>query len=84
MPECEDLAFGESIDGYRQFSAPANMAGKPVISAEVGAVLGQAYQLKLPKLLTLIKRLYAGGANAIVLHGMSYSGEVRVRAICCF
>ncbi|EFX01772.1 secreted protein [Grosmannia clavigera kw1407] len=75
VPECEDLAFDESIDGYRQFSAPANMAGKPVISAEVGAVLGQAYQLKLPKLLTLIKRLYAGGVNSIMLHGLSYSGE---------
>ncbi|ERS95284.1 hypothetical protein HMPREF1624_08161 [Sporothrix schenckii ATCC 58251] len=64
IPECEDLAFGSNIDAYRQFSSPAYMSGKKIISAEVGAVLGQAYQMTMPQLLQLIHRLLAGGVNA--------------------
>lgn len=52
------------------------MAGKRVISAEVGAELGSTYQQVLPELLRLIKRLFAGGINAVVMHGLPYSGEV--------
>lgn len=75
IPECEDLAFGSNVDAYRQFSAPAYMAGKEVVSAEVGAVLGRTYQMTIPHLLQLIHRLFAGGVNAVVLHGYPYSGE---------
>ncbi|KAH8674181.1 secreted protein [Xylariales sp. PMI_506] len=74
-PECEDLAFGSNIDGYRQFTGAANMAGKRVISAEVGAELGQVFQQAIPNALQLYKRLYAGGINAIVMHGYPYSGQ---------
>ncbi|CAK7218393.1 hypothetical protein SBRCBS47491_003494 [Sporothrix bragantina] len=74
IPECEDLAFGSNIDGYRQFTAPAFLAGKLIVSAEVGAALGQAYQMTLPRWLQIIHRLFAGGVNALVLHGLAYSG----------
>ncbi|CAK7205455.1 hypothetical protein SEUCBS139899_008229 [Sporothrix eucalyptigena] len=74
LPECEDLAFGSNIDAYRQFTAPANLAGKPIVSAEVGAILGQAYQMTIPRWLQLLHRLFAGGVNAVVLHGLAYSG----------
>ncbi|CAK7212301.1 hypothetical protein SCUCBS95973_001417 [Sporothrix curviconia] len=74
IPECEDLAFGSNIDAYRQFSAPALWAGRPVVSAEVGAQLGQAFQMTLPRWLPLLHRLFAGGVNAVVLHGLPYSG----------
>ena len=37
-PECETLAFLGSVNGYRQFAGPANLAGKRIISSELGAV----------------------------------------------
>lgn len=41
-PECESLGFNHNIDDYRQFTGPANLAGKRVISSECGAISGQA------------------------------------------
>ncbi|KAH8897356.1 secreted protein [Thozetella sp. PMI_491] len=74
-PECEDLAFSSNIDAFRQFSGPANMALKKIVSAEVGAGLSQTYQQFIPNLLSLFKRLFAGGVNALVIHGLPYSGQ---------
>ncbi|KAE8392565.1 hypothetical protein BDV23DRAFT_181495 [Aspergillus alliaceus] len=37
-PECESLGFSDSIDGYGQFSGPAILAGKRIVSNEIGAV----------------------------------------------
>ena len=73
-PECESLGFGHLIDGYRQYSGPANLAGKRVISSELGANPNEAYQLTLPGLLWDITRSLAGGVNMFVLHGYPYSG----------
>ncbi|KAL1892393.1 hypothetical protein Sste5346_007131 [Sporothrix stenoceras] len=74
LPECEDLAFASNIDAYRQFTSPAYLANKNIVSAEVGAVLGHAYQMTVPRWLQLIHRLFAGGVNAVVMHGLAYSG----------
>lgn len=74
LPECEDLAFASNIDAFRQFTSPAFLLGKDIISAEVGAVLGHAYQMTVPRWLQLIHRLFAGGVNAVVMHGLAYSG----------
>lgn len=35
-PECESLQFQNNVDGYRQFVGPADLAGKRVISNELG------------------------------------------------
>ena len=40
IPECESLQFRDSVDGYRQFSATAYLAGRNVVSIELGAVFG--------------------------------------------
>ncbi|KAJ5670799.1 uncharacterized protein N7477_006162, partial [Penicillium maclennaniae] len=74
-PECESLQFGDNIDGYRQFAGPANLAGKRVISNEMGAVMLGAYSLQHSELLSFINRAVAGGVNQVVLHGQSYTGN---------
>jgi hypothetical protein len=52
------------------------MAGKRVISAEVGAEFNQVFQQSIPNALNLYKRLFAGAINAIVMHGLPFSGQV--------
>ncbi|KAJ1713078.1 hypothetical protein NYO67_4773 [Aspergillus flavus] len=74
-PECESLAFGDSIDGYRQFVGPAALASKRVISNEMGAVNYKAFQHQVTALLWEIARAIAGGVNQFVLHGHTFSGN---------
>ncbi|KAH7377416.1 secreted protein [Cadophora sp. MPI-SDFR-AT-0126] len=79
-PEDESLGFdkpgpGGSTDLYRQFVGPANLAGKQIISNEMGAIAGKCYQLTLPELLSYVKRAWAVGNNQMVFHGGSYSGQ---------
>ncbi|KAJ5639241.1 uncharacterized protein N7484_007103 [Penicillium longicatenatum] len=74
-PECETLGFSENIDGYRQFSGPANLAGKRVISSEAGAIFGEAYQQPISELLWTFKRSFAGSVNSFIIHGFPNSGN---------
>ncbi|KAF2169395.1 hypothetical protein M409DRAFT_20615 [Zasmidium cellare ATCC 36951] len=73
-PECETLGFSHTIDSYRQFAGPANLAGKRVISSEAGATPLDAFQQTVHELLWQLKRSTVGGVNAFILHGMPYSG----------
>ncbi|KAH7383434.1 secreted protein [Cadophora sp. MPI-SDFR-AT-0126] len=75
VPEDESLNFHSNIDSYRQFSGPANLAGKRVISNELGAVQFSAYRQTLPSLINLVKKAYAGGNNQMVFHGATYSHQ---------
>lgn len=74
-PECETLGFSENIDSYRQFSGPANLAGKRVISSEAGALYGAAYQGSISELLWTFKRFFAGSINNFIIHGFPNSGN---------
>ncbi|KAF3763073.1 hypothetical protein M406DRAFT_292702 [Cryphonectria parasitica EP155] len=74
-PECETLGFLHNIDGYRQFSGPANLAGKRIISSEAGAVMYLAYQQTIPELLWDLKRSVVGGVNQFVIHAYPFSGD---------
>lgn len=51
------------------------MSGRNIISSEVGATLTGAYGLSVKDLLTLFQDSFAAGVNAVVIHGMAYSGE---------
>jgi hypothetical protein len=42
LPEAETLSFSNQIDSYLQVSSPADLAGKPVISVELGGDWHQA------------------------------------------
>ncbi|KAF2474910.1 uncharacterized protein BDR25DRAFT_280543 [Lindgomyces ingoldianus] len=74
-PETESLDFSDLIDGYRQYSGPANLARRRIVSSECGAVRGEAYSQTLPEILWKVKRSYAGSVNQFVFHGYPYSGE---------
>ncbi|KAF7514705.1 hypothetical protein G7054_g15078 [Neopestalotiopsis clavispora] len=75
VPETESLDFSDLIDGYRQYSGPAYLAGRNIVSSECGAVRGEGFSQTLPELLWHVKRSYAGGVNQFVFHGMPYSGH---------
>lgn len=74
-PECESLTFVDKIDAYRQFSGAAHLAGKNIISNEVGAVALKAYRYLTRDLIWSVGRAVAGGVNQFVIHGQSYTGE---------
>ncbi|KXH29506.1 hypothetical protein CSIM01_06239 [Colletotrichum simmondsii] len=74
VPECESLGF-TTVDAVRQFSGPAQMAGKRIISSEMGAKFFKAYSYTLPELVASFNKAVAGGVNQVVLHGQSYSGN---------
>ncbi|RYP50580.1 hypothetical protein DL768_003925 [Monosporascus sp. mg162] len=74
-PECESLTFRDSIDSYRQFSGPAYLVGKRVVSNELGAVGGFGYRYLIPDLLFSANRGFAGGVNQYVIHGQTYTGN---------
>ncbi|VUC23925.1 unnamed protein product [Clonostachys rosea] len=73
-PECETLIYEDLVDKYRQYSGAANLAGKRVISIEMGAEIYTAFQQPLPRLVDKFKRAVAGGINQAVIHGSPYSG----------
>lgn len=68
-PEGESLGFSEIPDVYRQFTGPAHLTDKKVISTEMGAVNTPPYWLTIPALLQKIKRSFAGGFTMNVIHG---------------
>ncbi|OJI95758.1 hypothetical protein ASPVEDRAFT_57912 [Aspergillus versicolor CBS 583.65] len=74
-PECESLGFNNDIDAYRQYAGPANLAGKRVISSELGADSSYAYQQNFTRLLWEVNRSIVGSVNQFVLHGFPYSGQ---------
>lgn len=73
-PECESLGFNHLVDGYRQFAGPANLAGKRIISNEMGAVQLESYTQTLPELIWDVKRAFIGGVNRMVYHGFPFTG----------
>ncbi|QMW39076.1 hypothetical protein G4B11_002356, partial [Aspergillus flavus] len=61
IPETETLSFSNLIAGFRQFSGPANLAGKNVISIELGANFGQAYYQTWTELVQEAKHAFVAG-----------------------
>ena len=70
-PEVESLDFNSLIDMYRQYSGPANLAGKRIVSSELGAERQQAYQETIETILWEVKRSIVGSINQFVFHGTS-------------
>lgn len=74
-PEGESLGFEDSVTSYRQLSGPAHISGRNVVSSEMGAVSGPAFNLTIPQFLYHGKAGFAGGITQHVLHGAPYSGN---------
>ncbi|KAJ4183237.1 hypothetical protein NW755_009726 [Fusarium falciforme] len=75
IPEVESLGFYDSPDAYRQYTGASVLAGKRVVSNELGAVMGSAYSYKLPALLHSANLGFVANVNKFVVHGQSYSGN---------
>ncbi|KAF5546128.1 hypothetical protein FPHYL_10569 [Fusarium phyllophilum] len=73
-PELESLAF-KTPDQMSQFVGPAHLGRRNIISTEIGAVAQGAYSLTIPSLVNLFHDAFAGGVNAMMIHGMTYTGE---------
>jgi len=73
VPEAETLSFSNAIDSYLQVAGPSNLAGKPIVSVELGADWHQAYYQSWEILLFDAKHAFAGGINQVVIHGATYS-----------
>ncbi|KAL2203672.1 hypothetical protein CC79DRAFT_1388306 [Sarocladium strictum] len=73
VPECESLQWRDNIDGYRQFSGVAALAGQHIVSNEMGAKLLNSFKHSIPDLLRSIHRAFAGGVNRVVIHGQTYA-----------
>lgn len=58
-----------------QFVGPAHLGRRNIISTEIGAVAQGAYSLTIPSLINLFHDAFAGGVNAMMIHGMTYTGE---------
>lgn len=59
LPEAETLSFSNQIDSYLQVAGPADLAGKRVISVELGADWHQAYYQSWESLLFDAKHAFA-------------------------
>ncbi|KAF5700321.1 hypothetical protein FGLOB1_10853 [Fusarium globosum] len=73
-PGLESLAF-KTPDQMSQFVGPAHLGRRNIISTEIGAVAQGAYSLTIPSLVNLFNDAFAGGVNAMMIHGMTYTGE---------
>ncbi|KAM0204159.1 hypothetical protein ACHAQI_009984 [Fusarium lateritium] len=73
-PELESLGF-LTPDQMAQFVGPAHLGRRNIISTEIGAVASGAYSQTIPSLVNLFHQAFAGGVNAMMIHGMTYTGE---------
>lgn len=73
VPETETLSFGNNIDGFLQYSGPADLTRKQVISIELGADYELSFSQSWSRLLLDAKRAFVGGVNQVVIHGATYS-----------
>ncbi|OBT89036.1 hypothetical protein VE02_02181 [Pseudogymnoascus sp. 03VT05] len=71
IPEGESLGF-TSIDNYGALAGAAGMAGRNIISNEIGAYAKSAYGTSWAKVLSTLNPQFAAGVNQNVLHGFSY------------
>jgi hypothetical protein len=56
-----------------QYSGPADLAGRQIISIELGAEFERGFSQTWKRLLYNAKRAFAGGINQVVIHGADYS-----------
>ncbi|KAL0931744.1 uncharacterized protein CTRU02_212697 [Colletotrichum truncatum] len=75
VPEGETFSQMDIIDSYREFTGPAFLSGKRILSSEMGAKPTKAYSYTLSDLLFSMNRAFVGGVNQLVLHGQTYSGK---------
>jgi hypothetical protein len=72
IPEGESLGF-HNLDDYRCLAGGRDMGGRRILSNELGAYAGGAYNTAWDKVLKTLGGEYAAGVNQTVVHGFSYA-----------
>jgi hypothetical protein len=72
IPEGESIGF-KNLDDFRCMAGARDMAGRRLLSEELGAYLGGAYNTTWNRLLTTVGGQFAAGVNNLMLHGFAYA-----------
>ncbi|MEV0404108.1 glycosyl hydrolase [Actinoallomurus sp. NPDC050550] len=72
VPEGESIGF-KNLDDWRCLAGGRDMAGTTVLSGEIGAYNGGAYNTTWKRFLLTVGGAYAAGLNRAVIHGFSYA-----------
>jgi len=70
--EGESLAFMEihnGIDSFRYLAGGAHIGGRQIISDELAAVMGGAYNITVADVVDIANKNAVGGVNQFILHG---------------
>ncbi|GLY92043.1 glycosyl hydrolase [Actinoallomurus iriomotensis] len=78
VPEGESIGF-HNLDDWRSLAGGRDMAGRTVLSGEMGAYTGGAYNTTWKKFLLTAGGAYAAGLNRSVIHGFSYASAPGVK-----
>ena len=78
IPETEQLYAGGSEMFMKAVSSGAQIAGRPLVSAEAFIFVGRAFMTTPLKLKALADKAFSAGINQLVYHGSSYQLEDHV------
>ncbi len=72
IPEGESIGF-KNLDDFRCLAGARDMSGRQLLSEELGAYLGGAYNTTWNKILKTVGGQFAAGVNNVMLHGFAYA-----------
>ncbi|MGI8332409.1 glycosyl hydrolase [Actinomadura scrupuli] len=72
IPEGESIGF-KNLDDFRCLAGARDMAGRRLLSEELGAYTGGAYNTTWEKVLKTVGGQFAAGVNNVMVHGFSYA-----------
>lgn len=75
IAEGESLGFGGNYDYFRNIAGGVHFSGRKLVSDEVLADLGKAYDLTWANAAYTLNQNFAAGVNRMIIHGTSFGRE---------
>jgi hypothetical protein len=76
VPMTEAFQLADTLDGYRSMAGAVHMGGRNLFSVEccvtVTSILNDNYSTTWERMLSVIHNTFAGGANQVTIHGVTY------------
>jgi hypothetical protein len=76
VPMTEAFQLADTLDGYRSMAGAVHMGGRNLFSVEccvtVTRILNDNYSTTWERMLSVIHNTFAGGANQVTIHGVTY------------
>jgi glycosyl hydrolase family 106( putative alpha-L-rhamnosidase) len=76
VPMTEAFQLADTLDGYRSMAGAVHMGGRNLFSVEccvtVTRILDDNYSTTWERMLSVIHNTFAGGANQVTIHGVTY------------